>query len=148
MLQDNLVNKVTADALAPCITKSPAAMVLYKQDKQVLVFWMEKFQLPEHSQCSEIRQVTNIDGLVQDCSNSIANALELLQSCTKPSNYIFYVFSEKYSITDMSILPLLFDTGCQVDYLVIPQRYMKQSSWWASLTLCNISSGSVLPYPH
>ena len=24
-------------------------------------------------------------GLVQDCSNSIANALELLQSCTKPS---------------------------------------------------------------
>ena len=26
-----------------------------------------------------------IDGLVQDCGNSIANALELLQSCTKPS---------------------------------------------------------------
>ena len=25
-----------------------------------------------------------IDALVQDCSNSIANALELLQSCTKP----------------------------------------------------------------
>ena len=29
----------------------------------------------------------HIDGLVQDCSNSIANALELLQSCTKPSTY-------------------------------------------------------------
>ena len=27
----------------------------------------------------------SIDGLVQDCSNSIANALELLQSCAKPS---------------------------------------------------------------
>ena len=26
-----------------------------------------------------------VNGLVQDCSNSIANALELLQSCTKPS---------------------------------------------------------------
>ena len=25
------------------------------------------------------------DGIVQDCSNSIANALELLQPCTKPS---------------------------------------------------------------
>ena len=25
-----------------------------------------------------------IKGLVQNCSNSIANALELLQSCTKP----------------------------------------------------------------
>ena len=28
-----------------------------------------------------------IDGLVQDCSNSSANALELLQSCTKPLIY-------------------------------------------------------------
>ena len=33
------------------------------------------------------------DGVVQDCSNSIANALELLQSCTKPS--ISYKFSIK-----------------------------------------------------
>ena len=31
------------------------------------------------------RNTDEIDGLVQDCSNSIANALELLQSCTKPS---------------------------------------------------------------
>ena len=29
----------------------------------------------------------DIDGLVQDCSNSIANALELLQSYTKPLIY-------------------------------------------------------------
>ena len=29
----------------------------------------------------------HIDGLVQDCSNTIVNALELPQSCTKPSNY-------------------------------------------------------------
>ena len=28
-----------------------------------------------------------MDGLAQDCSNSIANALELLQSCSKPSIY-------------------------------------------------------------
>ena len=35
---------------------------------------------------TEVRHViTHIDGFVQDCSNSIANALELLQSCTKPS---------------------------------------------------------------
>ena len=26
----------------------------------------------------------HIDGLAQDCNNSIANSLELLQSCTKP----------------------------------------------------------------
>ena len=29
----------------------------------------------------------HIDGLVQDCSNSIANPQELLQSCTKSSNW-------------------------------------------------------------
>ena len=33
----------------------------------------------------------HIDGLVQDCSNSIANALELLQSCTEPSMWSSYV---------------------------------------------------------
>ena len=33
-----------------------------------------------------------IGGLVQDCSNSIASAKGLLQSCTKPSIYdIFYI---------------------------------------------------------
>ena len=30
-------------------------------------------------------EIDHSDGFVQDCSNSIANALELLQSCTKPS---------------------------------------------------------------
>ena len=35
--------------------------------------------------CCEIVIKIHIDGLLQDCSNSIANALELLQSCTKPS---------------------------------------------------------------
>ena len=30
-------------------------------------------------------RITNVDGLVQDCSISIAYALEILQSCTKPS---------------------------------------------------------------
>ena len=29
----------------------------------------------------------DIDGLAQDCSNSIANVLDLLQSCTEPSIY-------------------------------------------------------------
>ena len=33
----------------------------------------------------------DIDGLVQDCSNSIALAMELLQSCTKPSIYVWLI---------------------------------------------------------
>ena len=30
-----------------------------------------------------------IEGLVQDCSNSSALEMELLQSCTKPSIYVY-----------------------------------------------------------
>ena len=30
-----------------------------------------------------------VDGLVQDCSTSIANALDILQSFTKPSMYTY-----------------------------------------------------------
>ena len=44
----------------------------------------------------------DVNGLVQDCSNSIANALELLQSCTKPSmcyQTILLVFLVLYCIT-------------------------------------------------
>ena len=42
----------------------------------------------------------NINGLSQDCSNSIANALELLQSCTKPS--IYYMFPQINSAQNSS----------------------------------------------
>ena len=41
------------------------------------------------------RQILNliyINGLVQDCSNSIANALEVLQSCAKPSMHILFKY--------------------------------------------------------
>ena len=36
----------------------------------------------------KVESRSNIDGLAQDCSNSSALAMELLQSCTKPSNYV------------------------------------------------------------
>ena len=38
---------------------------------------------------TKMNKENDIDGLVQDCSNSIANALELLQSYIKPSVYTF-----------------------------------------------------------
>ena len=45
----------------------------------------------------------NIDGLVQDCSNSSALAMELLQSCTKPSicrlcTVLYIAFMATFSI--------------------------------------------------
>ena len=36
---------------------------------------------------NEVTEVEHIDSLVQDCSISIAVAMEILQSCTKPSIY-------------------------------------------------------------
>ena len=54
--------------------------------------WKMSHALASHV-CWKLNVSTNwilrkpIDGLVQDCSNSIAKALELLQSCTKPSMY-------------------------------------------------------------
>ena len=41
----------------------------------------------------EYKQVY-VDGLVQDCNKSVANALELLQSCTKPLMYQVIVIKE------------------------------------------------------
>ena len=49
--------------------------------KQWWGWWFETFS---HSLW---RHRNDIHGLVQDCSNSIANALEVLQSCTKPLIY-------------------------------------------------------------
>ena len=49
--------------------------------------------LPSHTNHHWHHQVRHVAGLVQDCSNSIANALELLQSCTKPSISAFYVLN-------------------------------------------------------
>ena len=34
--------------------------------------------------------VNNVDGLAQDCCNSIADAMELQQSCAKPSMWLVY----------------------------------------------------------
>ena len=45
--------------------------ILFKTD--IFSFYRLCFVTREH-----------IDGLAQDCSNSIADAMELLQSCTKP----------------------------------------------------------------
>ena len=47
----------------------------------------------------------HIDGFVHDCSNSIANALEILQSCTKPS--IWWYGNE---VTPVWFISVLFRT--------------------------------------
>ena len=67
-----------------------------------------------HWYYAQHRQKKYINGLAQDCSNSIANALELLQSCAEPSIYttqtllcFVVVCSHHYSNVIMSA------TACQ-----------------------------------
>ena len=54
----------------------------------------------------------NIDGLVQDCINSIAITLELLQSCTKPSIYSPFKPLQLMRLSDFIIM-----RGCQDSHL-------------------------------
>ena len=47
----------------------------------------------------------NIDSLVQDCSHSIANTLELLQFCTEPSIYFLIACLSTMYIADQNGCP-------------------------------------------
>ena len=49
-----------------------------------LTIFLYSFQSPVNFICK--KSTVNFDGLVQDCSISIALAMEILQCCTKPSN--------------------------------------------------------------
>ena len=51
--------------------------------RKLLQSWSEGFL-----ECKLNKFHWNIDGLAQDCSNSIANALELLQSCAKVTSMV------------------------------------------------------------
>ena len=66
----------------------------------------------------------NIDGLAQDCSNSIANALELLQSCTKPSIFYLITVSHRcHCISNHQKIYCLFHSLLKL----IPQKTSKHS---------------------
>ena len=49
--------------------------------------WEYLCQWQLHLESDPSKEQAHIDGLVQDCSNSSASAMELLQSCTEPSIY-------------------------------------------------------------
>ena len=66
---------MATDALVPFVTRPSAAMVFPLKGKQVIVLHEKWWKL----------QIYYFDGLGQDCSNSSALAMELLQSCTKSS---------------------------------------------------------------
>ena len=45
--------------------------------------------------------MVQLEGLVQDCSSSIPNALGLLQSCTKPSTDTYDIYMGQYNVTTL-----------------------------------------------
>ena len=55
----------------------------------VLVIPVPEMYLPVSVILFGARKFTLIDGLVQDCCNSSALAMELLQSCNKPLNCLW-----------------------------------------------------------
>ena len=57
--------------------------------------------MPSHKNLNSTGQ---LDGLVKDCSISIALAMEILQSCTKPLNLSWRLF-------DINNNPLPFEAG-------------------------------------
>ena len=57
----------------------------------------------------------HIDGLAQDCCNSIANALELLHACIKPlicSSHVIYAIKKDIAFQE-NIVYILYFIGHQ-----------------------------------
>ena len=61
-----------------------------------------------------VLSINDMDGLVQDCSNSIANTLELLQSCTKPSTLCF-----RYPCCFCVLFLLLRCTTATIEHVIL-----------------------------
>ena len=71
----------------------------------------------------------DIIGLMQDCSNSTANALELLQSCTKPVIY----FSQNWWQNQMLFQPIFFAIWHKIIVIRYPwQIKMNIKSLWSN----------------
>ena len=62
----------------------------------------------------------DFDGLVQDCGYSIAKVLELLQSCTKPSNYYMPIAVEMC----MSLIVSKRDRAIDFSFMSVSQGSM------------------------
>ena len=66
--------------------------------------------------------VAYIYGLVQDCSNSIANALVLLQSCTKPSISSLYFMKYTFCLIQ-SLININFWNKTDIYNLILMMPY-------------------------
>ena len=93
----------------------------------------------------------HIDGLVQDCSISIANALEILQYCTKPSTCCMYITIQNISnvgvdeSTNMWVNNIL-SSGC---LRFSPFSYISCNIWGSecfSMAYCKTAVSTLLQH--
>ena len=80
-----------------------------------------------------------MDGLVQDCSNSSANALELLQSCTKPSIYFYNDSISLYQSLNMPEDEVLIDHKSSSMFWLGAWSIMAlfmQKQWLTPISIC------------
>ena len=76
--------------------------------------------------CAGRKSQQNIDGLVQDCNISIANAPEILQSCTEP--LVYAVCHENYARGLHFVVTLVCWRLVPLDYTHTLQSYSKRLS--------------------
>ena len=79
----------------------------------------------------------HFDGLVQDCSKSIARALELLQSCTKPS---IYGFSDETLLSCLQVTTQTSLGGTSVVSVDVPQTHR-----WIKIAINVIADPNTVP---
>ena len=72
------------------------------QNKIIIISLIKQGRVDAPIRSSILTKIWHIDGLVQDCSNSIANALELLQSCASP-RCLVYILTSLWFILPVSV---------------------------------------------
>ena len=88
-----------------------------------------------------------INGSVQDCSNSTALAMELLQSCTKPSTCDDDMLHSQRVNSVLVLRLATLNVNCQPHYWLLPVLCVSELTWFVS-TSCKramLSTTSTMP---
>ena len=87
IIHENLVNTIAADALAPCVARSSAAMLLIMWDHQVLVFDEQEFLVLVPSRCRE--KMENIKTYFYVLSETSKAEGIRTQNANQPYDFLF-----------------------------------------------------------